>query len=332
MEMNSAGGTNNNNNNSNQQVSNMFENTSLLNDMNLNSTQTQTTQSDNHLDNLSNLLINNKFENNNNTTSFHGEASTDESTAFLEQYEYDMDKILNEKILADKEQTNQRLFQSFQTSACAVAQMFKDKTSESQTQSSQSSLSVANQSWQSFQNSAGAITVLYKDSLEACKVHYELGVSVGQQRKLKELINWLKKKKRRSIRKDELISFLIGRQYPTQPTSIFTPLSQTTQTSVSALSSNQTTSLFNTSQTSQKQQFILRQPQLLQQNQQQIQQQQQQQQQSVQCNRTQTIAASANPTTVISENTCSDLATFREALIMHSKQILTHIFGLGLKF
>jgi hypothetical protein len=37
-----------------------------------------------------------------------------------------------------------------------------------------------------------------------------LGVNIGQQRKAKELVTWLRKKKRRVIRKDELITFLIG--------------------------------------------------------------------------------------------------------------------------
>lgn len=162
------------------------------------------------LDNLSNLLINGSWE--------------DEA---LDQYENETEKTINEHLQVERDQSTQKLFQSFQTSACAVAQMFKDKTMPPQTP------------WQSFQNSAGAITVLYKgesilfllfnrqgfdgycfgalffaDSLEACKVHYDIGVSTGQQRKVKELINWLKKKKRRNIRKDELIGFLIGKQLP----------------------------------------------------------------------------------------------------------------------
>jgi predicted Fe-S protein YdhL (DUF1289 family) len=41
----------------------------------------------------------------------------------------------------------------------------------------------------------------------------DLGICIGQQRKLKEIITWIKKKKKRTIRKDELISFLIGKQY-----------------------------------------------------------------------------------------------------------------------
>ncbi len=145
------------------------------------------------LDNLSNLLIN----------------SYEDDAAALDAYELEMERNLQENLLLEKEHHNQRLFQSFQKSACNVAQMFKDKGSPQQAQAVLSS-------WESFQNAAGAITVLYKESLEACRVHMELGVHLGQQRKLKDIISWVKKKKKRSIRKDELVSFLIGKQYPSK--------------------------------------------------------------------------------------------------------------------
>ena len=80
----------------------------------------------------------------------------DEETAALDQYESEMDRTINDNLLSEKEQSNQKLFQSFQTSACAVAQMFKDSTQTLSQNTPQVS------SWQSFQNAAGAITVLYK--------------------------------------------------------------------------------------------------------------------------------------------------------------------------
>jgi len=172
--------------------------------------------SEQQLDNLSNLLIN----------------SYEDDAAALDQYESEMEQNLNENLVLEKEQSNQRLFQSFQTSACAVAQMFKDKNTQ---------LS----SWESFQNSAGAITVLYKDSLEACRVHMELGVHLGQQRKLKDIINWIKKKKKRSIRKDELISFLIGKQYPSQ-NQMFNLFNQSNSTTNSANFFNSSSATMNT--------------------------------------------------------------------------------------
>jgi hypothetical protein len=115
------------------------------------------------LDNLSNLIINNT-----NGGGYYDEGgfgggggNGGVETALLEQYEYDMDKVINENLMSEKEQINQRLFQLFQTSACNVAQMYKDKSSTTQPpQQQQSQLSA----WQSFQNAAGAITVLYKGS------------------------------------------------------------------------------------------------------------------------------------------------------------------------
>lgn len=104
---------------------------------------------DDQLDNLSNLIIN---------TSTGGGAET----ALIEQFEYDMDKALNENLITEKEQMNQRLFQSFQTSACTVAQMFKERSDSGQSQLS---------SWQSFQNAAGAITVLYKGTFPPLIIH-----------------------------------------------------------------------------------------------------------------------------------------------------------------
>jgi hypothetical protein len=74
----------------------------------------------------------------------------------LDRYERELDKNINENLQTEKEQSCQRLFQSFQTSACAAVQMFKEKSQQAQ---------VSPSSWQSFQNSAGAITVLYKGKI-----------------------------------------------------------------------------------------------------------------------------------------------------------------------
>jgi hypothetical protein len=131
----------------------------------------------------------------------------------------------------------------------------------------------------------------------------ELGVSIGQHRKIKELINWLKKKKRRSIRKDELIGFLIstsglaGRQLGSVGGGIVS------------------NGLFSTSNTMQPASFSMSQQQTLinafNKN------------ASVSSSSTQLLnsTASNNLTTTANQSTLtnSDLATFREALIMHSK-------------
>jgi hypothetical protein len=75
---------------------------------------------------------------------------------------------------------------------------------------------------------------------------------VGQQRKLKEIINWLKKKKRRTIRKDELISFLIGKQVSysnsnNNLSSIFASSATTISTAASSSSNASGGGMFNAS-------------------------------------------------------------------------------------
>lgn len=114
----------------------------------MNANTSNNNNNEDQLDNLSNLIIN--------TSSGGGGGMATAETALIEQFEYDMDKALSENLANEREQMNQRLFQSFQTSACTVAQMFKDKSTSLPQQQSQLS------SWQSFQNAAGAITVLYK--------------------------------------------------------------------------------------------------------------------------------------------------------------------------
>lgn len=176
------------------------------------------------------------------------------------------------------------------------------------------------------------------ESLESCKVHYDLGISMGQQRKLKEILNWLKKKKRRTIRKDELISVLIGKQLggpnasitPSSGNSASSLFSPNTNGFLSATGGQCSQTLFQQQQQqpSQGMSMLQQQPgqfassmfpkqQLFapRQQQQPSTQQQQQIQSQFQFNAPQQQPASTN---LINGDTSSDLATFREALIMHS--------------
>lgn len=220
------------------------------------------------LDNLSNLLIN----------------SYEDDSAALDAYELELERNLQDNLLLDKERHNQRLFQSFQKSACNVAQMFKDKPKQGQN---------AMSSWESFQNAAGAITVLYKESLEACRVHMELGVHLGQQKKLKDIISWIKKKKKRSIRKEELVSFLIGKQYPTQNQMFGNPFKSIAHRGGNTLVSSNASCATSSAAANTVQQQPNANPQL------------------------NLIGDNSNGSSEVETN--SDLATFREALIMHNR-------------
>lgn len=65
--------------------------------------------------------------------------------------------------------------------------------------------------WVPFQNAASSVTNLYKDCIESQKRIVDLSHLSGSQRRNKEVISWLKKRKRNHIRRDELIAFLCGK-------------------------------------------------------------------------------------------------------------------------
>ncbi|KAB5554270.1 hypothetical protein PHYPO_G00048400 [Pangasianodon hypophthalmus] len=101
------------------------------------------------------------------------------------------------------DQNREKLWHMFQNSATAVAQLYKDRVCHQQ------GLSL----WAPFQNAATAVTNLYKESVDAHQRSYELGIQTGQQRRNKEVLAWVKKR-RRTIRREDLISFLCGKAPP----------------------------------------------------------------------------------------------------------------------
>nr|XP_048313687.1 telomere attrition and p53 response 1 protein [Myodes glareolus] len=100
----------------------------------------------------------------------------------------------------------QRLWHLFQISATAVAQLYKDSGCQ------QPGLSM----WDPFQNAAMAVTSLYKESGDAYQRSFELGVQVGYQRRVRDVLEWVKKG-RSIIRREDLISFLCGKVPPAPP-------------------------------------------------------------------------------------------------------------------
>ncbi|XP_045393933.1 UPF0472 protein C16orf72 [Lemur catta] len=100
----------------------------------------------------------------------------------------------------------QRLWHLFQISATAVAQLYKDSGCQ------QPGLSM----WDPFQNAAMAVTSLYKESGDAHQRSFDLGVQVGYQRRIKDVLEWVKKG-RSTIRREDLISFLCGKVPPAPP-------------------------------------------------------------------------------------------------------------------
>ncbi|XP_063286291.1 HUWE1-associated protein modifying stress responses 1 isoform X1 [Pelobates fuscus] len=103
----------------------------------------------------------------------------------------------------EAEHSQQKLWHLFQNSATAVAQLYKDRVCQQQ------GLSL----WVPFQNAATAVTNLYKESLDAHQRSFDLGIQIGYQRRNKDVLAWVKKR-RRTIRREDLISFLCGKVPP----------------------------------------------------------------------------------------------------------------------
>ncbi|XP_049800873.1 telomere attrition and p53 response 1 protein [Schistocerca nitens] len=103
----------------------------------------------------------------------------------------------------EREQTHQKLWVTFQNSATAIAQLYRER---------QQGLSL----WIPFQTAAGTVTNLYKDSTEGIRRTSELGIQCGYQRRNKELLSWVRKM-RHKIRREDLLSYLAGKPAPPRP-------------------------------------------------------------------------------------------------------------------
>uniref|UniRef100_A0A8B9IFV8 Chromosome 16 open reading frame 72 n=1 Tax=Anser cygnoides TaxID=8845 RepID=A0A8B9IFV8_ANSCY len=71
--------------------------------------------------------------------------------------------------------------------------------------------------WVPFQNAATAVTNLYKESVDAHQRSFDVGIQIGYQRRNKDVLAWVKKR-RRTIRREDLISFLCGKVPPPRNT------------------------------------------------------------------------------------------------------------------
>lgn len=111
------------------------------------------------------------------------------------------DDDLELQLHREKELASQKLWQTFQESATAVAHLFRD---------CQQQAGLA--AWVPFHESASAVTQLYRDSSEVCKQCTECGAAYGHRKRTKEIVTWAKKKQR-YIRREELIAFLLDKPY-----------------------------------------------------------------------------------------------------------------------
>lgn len=116
---------------------------------------------------------------------------------FIQESEADED--IDQQLLRERELAAHRLWVSFQDSATAVSHLFRDCQQ-------QAGLSV----WVPFHESASAVTQLYRGASEVCRQCMDSGSKYGQRKRTKEIIAWAKKK-RKHIRREELLAFLLDK-------------------------------------------------------------------------------------------------------------------------
>ncbi|KAJ8318149.1 hypothetical protein KUTeg_003240 [Tegillarca granosa] len=114
--------------------------------------------------------------------------------------ELDQEPNMEETLQAQREYLYQKLWLQFQNSATAIAQLYKDK---------HQGLSL----WIPFQNAASAVTSLYKDNVECMRMFSENGVQCGRHHRTKDIVAWARKK-RRHIRREDLLAFLCNKNPP----------------------------------------------------------------------------------------------------------------------
>ncbi|XP_014207945.1 UPF0472 protein C16orf72 homolog [Copidosoma floridanum] len=100
----------------------------------------------------------------------------------------------------EKELYCQQIWSNFQTTATAIAQLYKDR-------------SQGTSFWSPFQTAAGTVTSMYKESTSNIRRCSELGMEAGRQKRSREIMNWAKKK-RRMIRREDLLAYLAGKPPP----------------------------------------------------------------------------------------------------------------------
>lgn len=109
-----------------------------------------------------------------------------------------------QEYLTERDNAIRRVWGTFQESATSITQLYKDRYSTDDTGAL----------WLPFQTAAGTITTLYKESCEGMKRTGETAVQCGYQRRTRELAEWAKSKRRRYIRREDLLSYLAGKPPP----------------------------------------------------------------------------------------------------------------------
>ncbi|CAG9829144.1 unnamed protein product [Diabrotica balteata] len=107
-----------------------------------------------------------------------------------------------QNLITESSNYQTRIWSSFQDSATAVAQLYRDRYSGEPTAI-----------WVQFQTAAGTVTSLYRESSESLRKTSEVAKQSGYQKRNNEIFNWAKRK-RRLIRREDLLAYLAGKHPP----------------------------------------------------------------------------------------------------------------------
>ncbi|XP_012862864.1 UPF0472 protein C16orf72 [Echinops telfairi] len=100
-----------------------------------------------------------------------------------------------------QQEQQRQLWHHFQKSATAVAQLYQEPGWQ---------VEAGVSPWDPFQHAAVAVTSLYKASGDAQRQSFDLGVQVGRQRRVGDVLAWAQNG-RSLIRREDLIGFLCGK-------------------------------------------------------------------------------------------------------------------------
>lgn len=113
-----------------------------------------------------------------------------------------------------KEQQIKNIWSYFLDTAEHITQLYKHRQYNASAHNAAAQAQATNNSWEMYTAAAGNVTKLYKESTEGMRKSNELAIQVGYQRRNKEISDFVRNKRRRYIRRDDLLSFLAGKPLP----------------------------------------------------------------------------------------------------------------------
>jgi len=133
--------------------------------------------------------------------------------AFSAAEEHLAAKVEEEKRVVDwkegenKEAAHNTLWTQFQQTAAALTQLYRQESGGGGREAGGSE-----EGWQPFQVAAGHLTMLYRESLEELRKASEVSKRAGYQKARGDLVSWARSRRGRTIRREDLLAFLVREQ------------------------------------------------------------------------------------------------------------------------